>query len=51
MNSAEEDREPNINMIRGTYDVMTTRANMDRKTNNRRAKEHINNYKNTTCIQ
>ena len=45
MNSAEEDIEPNSNRIRETYDVMATRANMDRKTTNRRTKEHINSCK------
>ena len=45
MNSAEEDREPKSNMIRGTYDVVTTRTNMDKQTKNRRAKEHVSSYR------
>ena len=48
MNSAEEDRQPKSNMIRETYDVVTTGATMDTKATNRRTKEHVSNYKMST---
>ncbi len=43
---AREDREPKSKRTRATYDTMT-RANVDKKTENRRTKEHDNDYKRT----
>ena len=41
MNSAEEDREPKSNRIRGPDDVMTTGAAIDRETKNRGTEERV----------